>query len=68
MDRGCRWCQALPGEWCESDCGAPTAVIHPTYRKRSPLAGLWSKRNTPSGHFEAIKRSGDVTKGVKREN
>jgi len=36
--------------------------------KPSPTEGLWSKRNTPSGAFEAIKRSGNVTKGVRREN
>lgn len=40
----------------------------PIFDGRNPLVGLWGKRNTSSGHFDAIKRSGDVTKGVRREN
>jgi hypothetical protein len=35
---------------------------------RNPLVGLWQKRNSSSGHFTAIKKSGDVFKGVRREN
>jgi hypothetical protein len=34
----------------------------------NPLIGLWEKRNTPSGYFVKIKKSGKVFKGVKREN
>lgn len=36
--------------------------------KYNPTLGLWEKRNTSSGHFEAIRKSGDPFKGVKREN
>lgn len=36
--------------------------------KYNPTLGLWEKRNTSSGKFEAIRKSGNVFKGVKREN
>lgn len=28
-DRGCRWCDAMPHEYCEEDCGGPAPVLHP---------------------------------------
>lgn len=37
-------------------------------KKKNPTKGLWSKRNSSSGAFTKIKRSGKVFKGVRREN
>lgn len=31
QDRGCRWCQADPGEFCVEDCGGPAPRLHPDY-------------------------------------
>lgn len=63
---GCTWAAHDSGGSCDDcQCGEFTEE-GPIYR--NPLEGLWAKRNTPSGHFADIKRSGDVFKGIKREN
>ena len=35
---------------------------------QAPTTGLWTKRNTASGQFVEVKRSGEPFKGVRREN
>jgi hypothetical protein len=34
---------------------------------RSPKTGLWSKRDTSTGRFMDVKKSGGTFKGVRRE-
>ena len=29
----CHYCQAIPGDWCEYDCGSPFPVLHPENRE-----------------------------------
>lgn len=36
--------------------------------KKNPLIGLWSKRNASSGVFDKIKKSGNMFKGLRKEN
>ncbi len=35
---------------------------------KNPTTGLWTKRNAASGQFVAVKKSGYVFKGVRKEN
>lgn len=35
---------------------------------KNPTTGLWVKRNTASSRFVEVKKSGDVFKGVRKEN
>ena len=34
---------------------------------RNPQTGLWVKRDTSTGRFKAVKKSGGQFKGVRRE-
>jgi hypothetical protein len=36
-------------------------------QSRNPKTGLWTKRDTRSGQFTEVKRSGGAFKGVRRE-
>ena len=35
---------------------------------RNPKTGLWTKRDTSSGKFTKVKKTGGSFKGVRREN
>jgi hypothetical protein len=37
-------------------------------QKRNPATGLWTKRDTATGRFVDVKKSGGSFKGVRREN
>lgn len=34
---------------------------------RNPKTGLWTKRDTSSGQFKSVKKSGGTYRGVRRE-
>jgi hypothetical protein len=48
--------------------GSQSAAVSSQPQAKNPAAGLWTKRNTSSGRFSEVKRSGNVVKGVRKEN
>jgi hypothetical protein len=48
--------------------GRRTGSVTGRTQVKNPTTGLWAKRNTASGQFVAVKKSGDVFKGVRKEN
>lgn len=48
--------------------GRRTGAVTGRSQVKNPTSGLWTKRNTSSGQFVAVKKSGDVFKGVRKEN
>lgn len=48
--------------------GASVGAVTGSSKAKNPTTGLWVKRNTASGRFVEVKKSGDVFKGVRSEN
>jgi hypothetical protein len=48
--------------------GRRAGAVSSRSQVKNPTTGLWTKRNTASGQFVAVKKSGDVFKGVRKEN
>ncbi len=42
-------------------------VVRDSSQARDPKTGLWTKRDTQSGRFMDVKRSGGAFKGIRRE-
>lgn len=48
--------------------GGRSGAVSGRSQAQNPRTGLWTKRNTASGQFVEVKRSGEPFKGVRREN
>lgn len=38
------------------------------HKSKGQVTGLWTKRNTATGRFVEVRKSGDAFKGVRKEN
>lgn len=48
--------------------GGRVGAVTGRTQTRNPKTGLWVKRDTSSGRFTQVKKSGGSFKGVRREN
>ena len=48
--------------------GGRVGAVNKRTQTRNPKTGLWSKRDSSSGKFVQVKKSGGSFKGVRREN
>lgn len=48
--------------------GGRVGAVKGRSQRKNPKTGTWTKRDTSTGRFTSVKKSGGSFKGVRREN